>query len=106
MRSSGVACPPPAATSQPAPSSATPNEEAPKPGSAITRFWSRRRFRILDAIGLTLWAYFFLKIFVADVDRALFSAVAPSAVGLLDYRLVFYLLVLAVIAIFLRRSWW
>lgn len=56
-------------------------------------------------IGILVWTYIPIKIFVADVDRIFLSAVAPGALPLLDYRLVFYVAVAAAAALFLRR-WW
>ena len=68
---------------------------------------SRGRW-FLDAAGALIWSYFIVKLFVADVDRALVERIAPAAIGLLDYRIFFYLGILVGVAWLLPRSrrWW
>jgi hypothetical protein len=90
-----------------APSAGASGQEpgSPTPASRVARFWNRRRWLILDLLGIALWLYFFLKLFVADVDRAVVAAVAPSAVAIVDFRLVIYLAVIALVALTFRRTW-
>jgi len=64
---------------------------------------ARIPWRFLDALGTTFWTYWALKIFIADIDRVLIAALAPSALPLLDYRAVAYLALLVLTALFLRR---
>lgn len=73
---------------------AAPTAASPFKVPAIGHVWL---WRVLNIMGLLCWTYVFLKLFVADVDRVLLTAVAPSALPLLDYRLVFYLGVTVVV---------
>lgn len=86
------------------PSAAPPAPGTPAaPSKPTTRNWlSRLPLWVFDVLGVVAWAYVLVKIFVADVDRALVELIAPGAVAMVDYRVVLYLLVIAVVAIFWR----
>ena len=61
--------------------------------------------RVLDILGVLLWTYVVTKVLVADVDRALLQAVAPTRVWLLDYRLIAYLVLAVVLTLSWKRVW-
>lgn len=64
----------------------------------------RRIFGVLDAVAFLLWLAFFIKVFVADIDRLLVGAVAPGLLWLLDLR--FFLALAGLALVFLVvRSW-
>jgi hypothetical protein len=86
------------ATTPAATTSTAPPGPAPKTPKAPTRIW-----RVLDVVGIAIWLYFPLKIFVADVDQAVVSTFAPSLLPFLGYRIVFYLLLLIVAVLTFRR---
>ncbi len=96
-RLSGVSLTP--AGSTPA-QSATPAGSTPSiPTPKIFRKW---RWRLLNVLAVLAWVYIFAKLFVTDVDREFVSAVAPSALPMLDYRIVFFLVLIGVV---LWRHW-
>lgn len=68
----------------------------------------RLYFRTLDVIAFLVWAALFVKVFVADIDRLLVSAVAPGLLWLLDFRFFIALGVLALILILakVKRLGW
>jgi hypothetical protein len=95
-RLSGVSLTPPnvtPATAQ-APAGSAPNVPTP----AMFRRW---RWRLLNGVAIVVWIYVLTKLFVMDVDRVLLTAVAPSALPILDYRIVFFLVVIGIV--FWRR---
>lgn len=59
-------------------------------------FWKRRR-PVLDALGSLLWLYAILKVFVADVDRALLG-------DLVDYRFFLFVALAVMLVLLLRRT--
>lgn len=62
----------------------------------------RRKVRVLDIIGTVTWIATLTKLFVADVDRMILSAIAPEAAWLLDLRWVLVLALLAMLALLFR----
>ncbi|WP_156971681.1 hypothetical protein [Knoellia flava] len=61
----------------------------------------------LHLLGFLSWSWVLIKVFVGDVDRWLFGAVAPSWAWVLDFRLLGFLLLAAVLVTVIRRkSWW
>ncbi len=78
---------------------------SPKLSAAEASRKKRRRrvlFRTLDTLAVLLWVALFLKLFVADIDRIVVQAVAPSLLWLLDLRFFLALGGLAVLLIFAR----
>jgi len=61
-------------------------------------------FRALDVLGAIAWIFVITKVWIADVDRLLFSWVAPQAMWLLDLR-VFAVLGLASLLLLLFKLW-
>ena len=74
-------------------------------GLALPTRLTRIPRRVLDILGVLLWTYVVTKVLVADVDRALLQAVAPTRVWLLDYRLIAYLVLVVVLALSWKRVW-
>ncbi len=74
----------------------------PKP----TTRWSRLKrwtvFRALNVLAAVAWLYVLLKLFVFDLDHALVTAFPPTQ-PLLEFRLLVFLLVIALIAVFFWR---
>ncbi|MEK6251650.1 MAG: hypothetical protein AABM43_06870 [Actinomycetota bacterium] len=62
--------------------------------------WQRRR-PYIDALASVLWLYIILKAFVSDVDREIAKAV--GAESLADYRFFFFLAIVALVALLVRR---
>lgn len=77
------------------PKIATPN---PKRWVPISRY--------LDVLGTLLWSYLVIKVFIIDIDREMLANLGPSAVALLDYRVVAYLLLFAAAVWYWRSAWW
>lgn len=65
-------------------------------------------FRTFDLIAFLVWAALFVKVFIADIDRVVVSAVAPGLLWLLDFRFFIALGVLALILILakVKRLGW
>jgi hypothetical protein len=93
----------------PAPTAAGPLA-ATKSESERAAATRRRRkiFAALDAIGTLAWAYAITKLFIIDVDRLLLEAISPNLVGILNYRIFFYLGLAVAAGFFLRhrKVWW
>jgi hypothetical protein len=51
--------------------------------------WTKRKVVLLDAIGLLVWSYIVVKLFVFDVDNYLVARFTPSIAPLLGYRFLF-----------------
>lgn len=64
----------------------------------------KRIFRALDVLAVIAWVSVIVKVYIADVDRLLFSWVAPQATWLLDLR-VFAVLGLASLVLILFKRW-
>jgi hypothetical protein len=82
----------------------SPDEPVAKPDIHLPskpRMLGRWRWRTVNVVALVFWAYVISKLFVVDVDRVVVAAIAPGALPLLDYRLVFFLSV--VMLVFVRR---
>jgi hypothetical protein len=94
-----VAANPPAPTAV-APARSTTSSKPPP--SRRTRFTRWATFRLLDSLGLVLWLYIVLKLFVFDVDRSLVAAF-PALQPVLEYRALFVLLVFAAVGVFFWR---
>jgi hypothetical protein len=60
----------------------------------------------LDVLGLVLWSYFLVKLFLVDIERWALRAISPELEYLADYRLIVYLAVLAITLVISRRRWW
>ncbi len=79
------------------------NKKETKPRTEKERRRQRIRTRILDTCGLIFWTYTLTKIFIIDIDRVIINAIDPTLVPLLDYRLLVYLSILAVLLILSKR---
>lgn len=65
----------------------------------------RVAFLLLDILGVLIWTYVFLKLFVFDVDRALLEWLAPDLLPVLNYRFFLFLGVMAVLVLLARKYW-
>jgi hypothetical protein len=74
------------------------------PSFQTGEWWQRwKRIRpVLDIAGTLFWLYVILKVFVIDVDRKFLEWVAPGADWLVDYRVFFFLGLIAVVLIVAR----
>jgi hypothetical protein len=102
-RLSGVSLAEEQPVSAPPPS---PGEPVAKPDIHLPskpRMLGGWRWRTVNVVALIFWTYAIGKLFVVDVDRVVVTAVAPDALPLLDYRLVFFLLVVALV---FARHWY
>lgn len=81
----------------------TPKPESDGESNASTKRL-KRTIRILDVVAAVAWAFGITKIYIGDIDRLLFSWVAPQAAGLLDLR-VFAVLGLASLLLLLFKRW-
>lgn len=77
----------------------TPATPAERGGSADDwwRFWKRRR-PMLDVLGVVLWTYALLKVFVTDLDRKVLGDIA-------GYRLFAFIGGAALVALVFRKAW-
>jgi hypothetical protein len=78
-----------------------PTEATSKPGASRLP----RTSKFLDVLGLLLWTYLFLKVFVADIDRLAVESIAPSGGWIVNYRALLYLGFIAAMALTFRRRW-
>jgi hypothetical protein len=69
------------------------------PGSRL------RPNRLLDTAGLVFWLYILVKVFVIDLDRVLLRAVSPGFESLVDFRILLYLAIFAIVLALGRRRW-
>ena len=91
---------------QPPSSSASTSQQSGTAPNQPRTWPSRRTFRRLDVVGALFWLYVFIKVFVADVDRLILEAVAPSTVEWLNLRLLLYVALVVIFAIAFRGRWW
>ncbi len=89
---------------EPAPRRAVEPKTRSDEGTNANRKRLRHAIRVLDVIAALAWMFWVTKIFIADIDRLLFSWVAPQAAGLLDLR-VFAVLGLASLLLLLFKRW-
>ncbi len=85
--------------------SAEATQEAPKSrkrGAARRRSRRRRLVRVLDIVAVAFWSFSIIKLFIADIDRFIVSAIAPGASWLLDFRLVLVMLLVAALMLLLK----
>jgi hypothetical protein len=82
----------------------TPTTNPKKEKTKKERRKQRRRIVILDTCGVIIWLYTLLKLFVIDIDRVLVEAIVPSLSWLLDYRLLAYLCLVALLLTVLTRA--
>ena len=81
------------------PSGTAVGGEPATPRDGSTNTWPTRTIWRLDILAATIWAYFFVKVFIFDIDRALLLGMGTWAVRLLEYRVIFYLVLVAVVAV-------
>ncbi len=79
--------------------STTADSEGKAP--TLGKSWKRTRF-LLDSLGTLFWIYVILKVFVFDVDREAVSALAPGQQWLVDYRLLFFLGIAALVVVLVK----
>ncbi len=92
-----------APTTPPVPTGGTERKREKR--SEIRRTLRRRRaFRFLDVIAAVYWIAVLVKLFVADVDRAIVGLVAPEAMWILDLRWAVALTLVALILVMFRRG--
>ncbi|WP_263055109.1 hypothetical protein [Curtobacterium sp. RIT-PI-V] len=86
---------------------AAPKKAVPDPkrrrGEARRRQRRTRWRRALDLAGTVVWLFVGVKLFIGDLDRVLLAVVAPQAIGVLDFR---WLLVLVLIALLMLLFNW
>ncbi|MFD6030140.1 hypothetical protein ACFWE5_05465 [Cellulosimicrobium funkei] len=67
----------------------------------------RGRMFALNAISMVAWLYVPIKLFVADVDRMAANATIPQVAWILDFRVFFVIVAVALfVLMFRRRHWW
>ena len=83
----------------------TPKQDAGKDDRSIRDWWRgvKRKTRWLDLAGTLFWLYAVTKIFVIDVDEKILEAIDPDLAGVLDYRILFYVLLLVAGVVFLGK---
>lgn len=59
--------------------------------------------RALDVTSVIFWSFVVVKLFIGDLDRAIFAVIAPQAVWILDFRWLL-VLVLAALLLLLFKS--
>ena len=72
------------------------------PESIRMRRKLKRAVRVLDVVALLWWSWVVIKVFVADVDRWVAQELGGEWNAILGYRLAFFLLALALLAMVLR----
>lgn len=74
--------------------------------SVAQRIRGRMRWHrvLLDILGVILWSYVFVKLFIFDVERVVLERLAPSTLPLLNYRFFFILALAIVLSIFFRKK--
>ncbi|MCC8243867.1 hypothetical protein [Saccharothrix luteola] len=63
----------------------------------------RRWFILADIAAILFWSYVLVRLFVVDVNRLVIEAIDPDLLGLLDYQILFYLVVASLVLFSLRR---
>jgi hypothetical protein len=64
----------------------------------------RRRAIVADVVGILVWSYLVIKVFVFDVDRAIAERVGSTALKILDFRLLIFLGLIAAMLLLLRQK--
>ncbi|HEX8081659.1 MAG TPA: hypothetical protein VF557_15720 [Jatrophihabitans sp.] len=84
-------------------SSEEPAEKKPK--KTAPRWAIKTAWWILDLLCAGIWVFSFIKLFVADVDRVLVDAIAPSMRWLVDYRILVLLGLLSIVTVVFKRKY-
>ena len=67
------------------------------------RRMAQRRLLAVDIFASVAWLYVLTKLFVADIDRELVEQIAPNQLWVLDYRVIWYLLILVAVTLVIRK---